>query len=189
MRARSLLIASTLLACAAPAAEEGGTNTDQDLDLAIVGGVVVDGTGQARYEADVGVRDGRIVEVGQDGIEPSRARVVLDAAGSVVSPGFIDNHAHIQTTIHEHPLAENFLRQGITTIIASLHSGDQPDPLDEYAEALDVAPNVGFFAGHTWTRKQVLGLENRAPTDEELETMRALVARSMDQGALGPVDE
>jgi N-acyl-D-aspartate/D-glutamate deacylase len=103
----------------------------------------------------------------------------------VVAPGFIDNHAHIQTTIHEHPLAENFTWQGITTIMASLHSGDQPWPLDAYAESLDIAPNVGFFAGHSWTRKRVLGLEDRAPTPEELEHMRALVDSTMRQGALG----
>ena len=106
-------------------------------------------------------------------------------SGLIVSPGFIDNHAHIQTTIHEHPLAENFTRQGITTIIASLHSGDQPWPLDEYASSLDVAPNVGFFAGHTWTRKQVLGLDNRAPDHDELQAMRDLVEETMKQGALG----
>ena len=83
------------------------------------------------------------------------------------------------------PLAENFLRQGITTLIASLHSGDQPWPLEEFASGLEMAPNVGFFAGHTWTRKQVLGMENRAPTAEELEEMKALVDRSMREGALG----
>ena len=102
----------------------------------------------------------------------------------MASPGFIDNHAHIQTTIHEHPLAENFIRQGITTILATLHSGDQPWPLDEYASSLKVAPNVGFYAGHTWTRKQVIGLENRAPTDDELERMRWYVEETMMQVAI-----
>jgi len=102
-----------------------------------------------------------------------------------VTPGFIDNHAHVQQTIAEYPLAENFLRQGITTIIASLHSGDQPWPLDEFASGLEMAPNVGFFAGHSWTRKRVLGMEDRDPTPEELDEMRALVDETMRQGALG----
>ena len=87
--------------------------------------------------------------------------------------------------IHEHPLAENFIRQGITTILASLHSGRQPYPLDEYARSLKIAPNVGFFAGHSWTRRQVLGMDNREPTSEELERMKGLVEESMQQGALG----
>ncbi len=155
------------------------------LDCIIRGGTVVDGTGAARYAADVAIAGGRIVEISREGIDASRAATVIDAGGRVVSPGFIDNHAHVQQTIAEYPLAENFLRQGITTLIASLHSGDQPWPLDEFASSLETAPNVGFFAGHSWTRQQVLGMEDRAPTEAELEAMKALVDRSMRDGALG----
>jgi N-acyl-D-aspartate/D-glutamate deacylase len=133
----------------------------------------------------VAILDGRIVAVSREGIAPDQAREVIDASGQVVSPGFIDNHAHIQETIAEYPLAENFLRQGITTILASLHSGDQPWPLEAFASSLETAPNVGFFAGHSWTREQVLGMENRAPTATELDEMKALVERSMRDGALG----
>ncbi|MFQ5789395.1 MAG: amidohydrolase family protein [Acidobacteriota bacterium] len=154
-------------------------------DLLIRGGTVVDGSGEARFAADVAIRRDRIVRVERGGIPPEQAARLLDAEGLVVAPGFLDHHAHIQTTIHEHPLAENFTRQGITTILASLHSGDQPWPLKHYMDSLEVAPNVGFFAGHTWTRKQVLGLENRAPTVGELEEMKALVEETMKQGALG----
>ena len=154
-------------------------------DLLLRGGTVVDGSGAARYRADVAIRGDRIARVDRAGIAPDQAAQVLDASGLVVAPGFIDNHAHIATNIHEYPLAENFVRQGITTIVASLHSGDQPWPLDAYAAALRVAPNVGFFAGHSWTRTRVLGLENRAPTPAELERMKALVDSTMRQGALG----
>ncbi len=154
-------------------------------DLVIAGGTVVDGSGAPGVRADVAIRGDRIVRIDPAGIAGDDAVKVLDAEGHVVAPGFIDNHAHIQTRIHEYPLAENFLWQGITTILASLHSGDQPWPLDEYAASLDVAPNVGFFAGHTWTRRQVLGTENRAPTADELAEMRSLVEQSMEQGAIG----
>ncbi|MEM1188312.1 MAG: D-aminoacylase [Pseudomonadota bacterium] len=154
-------------------------------DVILSGGTVVDGLGTPRFKADLGLRGERIVAISRNPLDPRDAEEVVDVSGLVVAPGFIDNHAHIQTTIHEHPLAENFTRQGITTIMASLHSGDQPWPLDEYARSLDVAPNVGFFAGHTWTRKQVLGLENRAPNEEELQRMREYVAETMQQGALG----
>ncbi len=154
-------------------------------DILIRGGTVIDGTGAPRFRADVAIRGDRIVRVERAGISADQAALVLDAEGLIVAPGFIDNHAHIATTIHEYPLAENFLRQGITTILASLHSGDQPWPLDAYAASLRIASNVGFFAGHTWIRKQVLGLENRAPTPQELERMKELVEQSMRQGALG----
>jgi len=162
-----------------------GSATAQTYDILIRGGTVVDGTGAPRYRADVAITGDRIAAISRDGIDPSEARTVIDASGQVVSPGFIDSHAHVQTSIDDFPLAENFLRQGITTIIASLHSGDQPWPFEEYASSLEVAPNVGFFAGHTWTRKQVLGMENRAPTPAELEEMKALVDQTMREGALG----
>lgn len=154
-------------------------------DVVIKNGVVVDGSGGERFRADVALRGDRIVLVDRNGIPEDSAPLVLDASGLVVAPGFVDQHAHVQTTIHEYPLAENFLRQGITTILASLHSGDQPYPLDEYMASLRVAPNVGFFAGHTWARKTVVGLDDRAPTEAELEKMKTLVAEAMEDGALG----
>jgi N-acyl-D-amino-acid deacylase len=63
----------------------------------------------------------------------------------IVAPGFIDYHTHVQTTIHEHPLAENITRQGITTLIAMHYSGRQPSPSDEYVSCRKVAPNVSFY--------------------------------------------
>ncbi|MDH5589887.1 MAG: D-aminoacylase [Gemmatimonadota bacterium] len=172
------LVSALLLSAAAPAGA-------QTYDILLKGGTVVDGTGAPRYQADVAITGDRIVAVSREGIAEERARVVIDVGGRAVTPGFIDNHAHVQTSVHEYPLMENFIRQGVTTIVAGLHSGDQPWPLDEYASSLEMAPNVGFFAGHTWTRKQVLGMENRAPTPEELERMKALVDQTMRQGALG----
>lgn len=178
-RAAALFGAALLLpACSAASA-------GQEYDVVIRGGTVVDGTGARGYSADVAIRGDRIVRVDRDGIDPEQARRVLEAEGMVVAPGFIDNHAHIQTTIHEHPRAENFLRQGITTILATLHSGEQPYPLHDYMASLDVAPNVGFFAGHSWAREKVMGRENRAPSPDELERMEALVDEAMRDGALG----
>ncbi len=181
-----LALACLSAACEAPPPAVDGEQRNETLfDVVLAGGTVVDGLGNPSYRADIGIKGDRIAAIVRDGIDASDADVAVDVSGRVVAPGFIDNHAHVQTTIHEHPLAENFVRQGITTLIASLHSGDQPWPLDEYAESLEVAPNIGFFAGHTWTRKQVLGLENRAPDSDELQAMRDLVAQSMQQGALG----
>jgi N-acyl-D-amino-acid deacylase len=185
-RALMLIVAFTFAACQQLAPPDlSAEDSERAFDVVFAGGYIVDGLGNASFSGDIGVKGDRIVAISSDGLNPADAHVVVDIAGLVISPGFIDNHAHIQTTIDEHPLAANFTRQGITTIIASLHSGDQPWPLDEYASSLDVAPNVGFFAGHTWIRKQVLGMENRAPDHDELQAMRNYVEESMKQGALG----
>ena len=134
-----------------------------NFDLVLKNGLVIDGLGNEPKQMDIGIKGQKIVAIEND-IAVKRAREVIDVSDRVVAPGFIDNHAHIQTTIHKHPLAENFIRQGITSILATLHSGNQPWPLDTYASSLKVAPNVGFYAGHTWTRKQVLGIDNRDPS-------------------------
>lgn len=181
MRSTALLLLLAALACA----ERQSASPDRTYDVVIRGGTVVDGSGEARYRADVAVAGGRIARIAREGIDTAAGRIILNAESLIVAPGFIDNHAHIATTIHQFPLAENFLRQGITTILASLHSGDQPWPLDTYASALDIAPNVGFFAGHSWVRTRVLGLEDREPNAAELDHMRALVDSTMRQGALG----
>ena len=106
--------------------------TQSEYDVVIQNGTVVDGSGAARFAADVALSGDRIVRVvridrnGRNGISGDNAALVLDADGLIVAPGFIDQHAHVQLSIREHPIAENFLRQGITTLVASLHSGDHP---------------------------------------------------------------
>ncbi len=159
--------------------------TSSKYDVIFRNGIIVDGLGNPGFKGDLAVKDDLISTISRDTLDSREADLVIDVGGQVISPGFIDNHAHIQSTIHEHPLAENFIRQGITTIMATLHSHDQPWPLDEYASSLVVAPNIGFFSGHTWTRKQVLGLENVDPSEEELEKMKWYVEETMKQGALG----
>ena len=152
-------------------------------DVLLAGGTVVDGTGAARRVADVAIRGDRIVAIGASLPQRGAARVI-NVSGQIVSPGFWDNHAHL-VTLADHGLAENFVRQGITTVLAPLHSQDQPFPMDQYRAQVKIAPNVGLFAGHTWIRKRVMGLADRAPTAAELAWMRALVDSTMTQGALG----
>lgn len=162
---------------AQPAAPDAGTT------LLLRGGLVVDGTGARARRADVLVRGPRIERVGTNIAVPRGARV-LDVSGLIVSPGFIDPHAHI-SGIAQAPLAENFLRQGVTTIVNSLHSLDQPYPLGAFLDTLRVAPNTLWTAGHTWLRKRIMGTENRAPSSAELDTMQAYVRRAMNDGAFG----
>lgn len=180
----SALLATTFtltFPCAAHA-EEG---SEPAFDLVIVNGTIIDGTGSPGYRADIAIRGDRIAAISTDGNMPASGKDVLDATGLIVAPGFIDNHAHIATEIHEYPLAENFIRQGITSIIASLHSGPQPYPLKPYLDDLKVAPNVGFFAGHSFVRQKAMVMANRAPSSAELAEMREIVARSMQDGAIG----
>ncbi len=144
---------------------------------------IVDGTGAVAFQGDIRVVGEYITDI--DGVlEPTKGDRLIDATGLVVAPGFIDMHAHV-SNIHEYPQAENFMRQGITTIANSLHSHDLPWPLDEYTSNLKMAPNIAYFAGFNWTRKTVMGLDNRPPTDAELQQMKALVRQAMEQGAFG----
>jgi N-acyl-D-aspartate/D-glutamate deacylase len=172
---RAVLIALPLLAGACRAAPV--------YEVVLTGATVVDGTGAAPVIADVAIAGDTIAAIGP-ALDTRRAATVIDARGQVVAPGFWDNHAHL-VTLEEHPLAENFIRQGITTILAPQHSQDQPFPLDAYMARVRTAPNVGLFTGHTWIRKRVMGLADRRPTPAELSWMTALVDSSMQQGALG----
>jgi len=132
-------------------------------DLLLHGGTVVDGSGAVGFRADLAIKGDRIAKIERAGLAAEQARRTIDVTGLTIAPGFIDSHAHVAVTLHEYPLAENFLRQGITTLMATNHSQDQPWPLDQYAATLRMAPNVGYFAGHTWTRKQVMCLQNGDP--------------------------
>ncbi len=154
-------------------------------DVIIQNGTVVDGTDAPAYHASIAIQDDKIVKVSTEKIAVAPETKLIDAKGLIVSPGFIDMHTNVEVNIQDYPLAENFIRQGITTIMASLHSGDQAFPLDTYADTLTMSPNMGYFAGHSWIRKQVMGKENRAPSKAELDSMRYYVAETMKQGAIG----
>jgi dihydroorotase/N-acyl-D-amino-acid deacylase len=153
-------------------------------DLLITGGTVYDGSGAPGVAADVGVRDDRIVAIGDlAGAESTRT---LDATGLAVAPGFVDLHTHLDPLLRL-PAAESHLRQGVTTALGAPDGGG-PLPLAPYldeAEALGMGMNVAFLVGHNSVRRDVLDLEDRAPTDAELERMSALVAEAMGQGAFG----
>lgn len=188
---RALLLLATAGACATPS---GGTapaadirqQTSVDWDILIQGGTVINGTGRPGFAADVAVRGDRIVLVSRSPLDPERAARVIDATGKVVSPGFVDIHAHLDPLLRL-PGAESHIRQGVTTALGG-PDGSAPWPLDAYldeVEALGVGLNVGFMVGHNTVRRAVLGLEDRAPTTSELDEMKAMVSRGMDQGAWG----
>jgi N-acyl-D-amino-acid deacylase len=100
----------------------------EDFDIQFHNGVVVDGTGADPYKGSVGVKDERIVAVGD--VKGDAVKVV-DAGGHVISPGFIDVHNHVDLSILYFPLAQSFVRQGITSFIGG-HCGDSTGPYNEY---------------------------------------------------------
>ncbi len=178
LRLRSLVGIAVCLAASGPRASGQASP-----NLILRGGTVVDGTGAPGRHADVAIRDGVIVAVGPH-LRGGAGTRIVDVTGLVVAPGFIDPHAHI-SGIAGQPDAENFLRQGITTIFNSLHSLDQPYPLGAFLDTLHVAPNTLWTAGHSWMRNRVMGHDDRAPTAVELDSMSALVSRAMGDGAFG----
>ena len=181
---RAAVTLGAMLFAAIAVSHQPAATAQGRFDLRNANGTVVDGTGTPRRRADVAIAGDRIVAVSPR-LSTANAARVIDASGLVVAPGCIDNHAHL-VTLEKFPHAENFPRQGITTIMASMHSQDQPWPLDEYRTRVKMAPNVGLFAGRTWTRKRVMRLATRAPSAAELDAMRGIVDTTMSRGgALG----
>jgi dihydroorotase/N-acyl-D-amino-acid deacylase len=159
-------------------------------DLVIRGGRIVDGTGSPWFVADVGIK-GDTVKALRPRLEAAGARVI-DAQGLVVSPGFVDVHAHVEPReggedMVGNPATENNVRQGVTTVIGSPDGGG-PVGVGGYlaqVEAARPAINVGAFIGHGSVRSAVMGAANRTATPDELERMRELVRTGMREGAFG----
>ena len=153
-------------------------------DLLIRGGRVVDGTGSPAAFADVAVKDGRIAAIGK---HAGGATTTLDVQGLVVAPGFIDVHTHAED-IEDLPLAENFLRMGVTTLVLGNCGGSKLNVGEFFRklEAMRISPNVATLIGHNTVRSHVMGgAFSRQPTGEELTRMKELVERGMKDGALG----
>lgn len=158
----------------------------QRYDLLIAGGTVIDGTGAPGFPADVAVRGGRVVRISRQPLDHSGAVRVIDATGMVVSPGFIDLHAHIEA-IERMPDAESHVRQGVTMALGGPDGGG-PAAFGAYLRRVDslaLGLNVAFLTGHNSIRDAVLGMADRAPTVAELERMKGMVARAMHDGAFG----
>ncbi len=154
-------------------------------DVVIRNGRIVDGSGSPWYRGDVAIRGDTIVRVAPS-IADAATRI-LDAAGEVIAPGFIDIHSHAREGIFESPAAENYIRQGVTTIIEG-PDGSSPLPIAEFLARLDFLPktiNIGTMVGQGSVRAAVIGLADRKPTAGELARMRTLVEEGMKDGAFG----
>jgi N-acyl-D-amino-acid deacylase len=179
MKVRLLVVAIAALALPA-----GHAQQQAPFDLVIVNARIIDGTGGPARTGDVGIRDGRIARIGQ--LSAADARERLDAKGLVLAPGFIDVHTHADD-VASRPLAENFIRMGVTSIVAgncgssALSIGEALDQIS----ATTVAVNFATLIGHNTVRSAVMGTEQRDPTLPELDRMRAMVFKGVADGAVG----
>ena len=196
---RTLLFLLTLALSAASAAQ---------YDIVIRNGHILDGTGSPWYSGDIAILNGHIARIGS--LENAPARRVIDAQGLTVAPGFIDMLGQSELSILVNPHLPSKIFQGITTeitgeggsiaplnarLLAAGHDAYEhykitPDwtTFSEYFARLErqgLGINLASYVGATQVRMMVLGEENRAPTQEELSRMEALVREAMQQGAVG----
>lgn len=179
-------------------------------DLLIKNGLLIDGAGNPWFNADLGVSNGKIVEI--NGQINAKAERIIDARGLVVSPGFIDIHTHSDLALLINPSADSKIRQGVTTEVIG-NCGISAAPIkretlgllkdewgleakevawdwttfEEYLNRLErkISVNVASLVGHGTIRTAVIGVDNRKPTREELDDMKSLVAEAMEAGAFG----
>ena len=169
--------------------------------LILRGGVIVDGTGRPRYEADVAVTGDRITAIAPR--LPARALTEIDCRGHVVAPGFVDIHSHGDGTLFDDPMMEGPIRQGVTSIVVGAdgssrapqrdRAGASTDPaatrtvaaLLARIDALPPAANVGTMVGLGTVRDVVVGEDDRPATADELARMVALVEQALRDGAMG----
>jgi N-acyl-D-amino-acid deacylase len=178
MRAMKLLLSLTCLVCSLNFARA------ETYDLIIRGGRIVDGTGNPAYFAEIGVKRGRIATIGRIA---GQAKTEIDAKGLIVAPGFIDVHTHADEVAGQ-PGAENFLRMGVTTIVAGNCGGSALDVREAFREIerKKVSINFATLIGHNTVRHKAMGGDfDRPPTAEELEKMKSLVEQAMKDGAVG----
>lgn len=157
----------------------------QDFALLIEDGFILDGTGNPWFKGDIGIDGNRIVAIGE--LSDKRAGKTIDAAGLVVSPGFIDVHTHCDRGITDVPTVDNYILQGVTTVIGG-NCGGHSYPLVELFTRLEekgMSLNFGCLVGHNTIRREVMELKMEPPTAAELNRMKALIRQEMEAGALG----
>lgn len=156
-------------------------------DILIQNGRVIDGTGSPEMYNEVAVQGGKIVKVARK--ISGEAKLVIDAAGKVITPGFIDSHSHSDKNFFTCPQQTEKVEQGITTSIGGQCGGsvcgeDAAEFLDN-ARGVRLGANLAQLIGHGTLRRAVLGAAGRAATEEELARMKAMLRSAMEHGALG----
>lgn len=180
------------------------------LDMVIAGGTVYDGRGGEPFAANIGIREDRIASVSPG--NPPEAKVKINASGKIVCPGFIDIHSHSDFSAVINPNLESKIRQGVTTelvgncgfsacpILSERHRADLARkyadtgikitwnwPEDYFAilESSGIALNIGILAGHGNIRSAIMGGSAATPTGSELDQMKEIAGRCLQEGAFG----
>ena len=157
-------------------------NSPSEYDIIILNGEVIDGSGAPSVFKDVGIVGNKIHKIGN--LKSSEAKRYIDAEGLVVSPGFIDVHVHLDPILRLSN-TESHVRQGVTTSLGG-PDGTSPWPIGKFLDTLNqigVGMNVAYLVGHNTVRRNVMGLENRAPSKEELNEMKRQISAGMDEGS------
>ena len=175
---RKLLMACLLLA--------GTTCLGQNAcDVLIKNGRIIDGTGNSWFYGDVAVKAGKIIAVGK--LTDYTASKTIDANKMIVTPGFIDVHAHVEGAIFQWPTADNYIYDGVTTVITG-NCGGSASNLNNFFHRIDSlhpSINIASLVGHNTIRDQVMHHDNRLPTTAEQQQMESLVEEAMKDGAVG----
>lgn len=192
-RMRATLAGSFIVACCVVSFAVAAAETaPEPYDLWIRGGFVHDGSGGPLFLADVLVRDDRIVRVGE--VENVDARRVIDAAGKIVAPGFIDTHSHGDPL--EAETFANFSLQGVTSVLLGQDGGTPgysgeagenlslPEWMDE-VEAAALQTNIMALVGHGTLRRQADVNVSEVPTAEQTEVMQFILREGLEAGAFG----
>jgi dihydroorotase/N-acyl-D-amino-acid deacylase len=192
----------------APLTSQGKTAASIEYDVILKNGSIIDGSGNPWVSGDIAIRGDRIAAIGK--LNGARAKRVIDAKGLVISPGFIDMLGQSEYSLLIDNRSQTKLAQGITTEITgegasiapqmSLTIASLQPMLDHYKLKVDWTTlggyfkrleqqgtplNIGTYVGAAQIREAILGDVDRAPTPEELEKMKALVAEAMQDGAFG----
>ncbi|HEX7691171.1 MAG TPA: amidohydrolase family protein, partial [Sediminibacterium sp.] len=157
----------------------------QTADVLIRNGKILDGTGNSWFYGDIAVSNGKISAIGH--LDKWTAGKTIDASGLIVAPGFIDVHTHIEDDEKRNPTADNFIYDGVTTVVTG-NCGSSRVDLGAYFAMLDslkTSINVASLIGHNDVRKAVMGTASRDPSEQELQKMEAIVEKAMKDGAVG----
>jgi N-acyl-D-amino-acid deacylase len=157
----------------------------QHFDIILKNGKIIDGAGNPWFYGDVGIVKDKIISIGD--LSKGIADKTLDATGLIIAPGFIDVHTHIEGDEVKVPTADNFIYDGVTTVITG-NCGSSNVDLKKYFKFLDsvkLSVNVGTLIGHNDVRKAVLGEAAITPDAAQLQKMCDLVEQAMRDGAMG----
>jgi N-acyl-D-amino-acid deacylase len=154
-------------------------------DILIKNGRILDGTGNSWFYGDIAVKDGKIIKIGS--FQNIQATKTIDAKGLVIAPGFIDVHTHIEGEEDKNPTADNFIYDGVTTVITG-NCGASNVNIKSYLNRMDsikLSINIATLIGHNDVRKAIMGTANRKATEDEIKRMEAIVEQAMRDGAVG----